>query len=468
LRFTSDKYLYLLGTVIVLILFIVTNDFPFFWDTLLTSSVLNYFDKQGIGNLILPEQFDAGHPPFFYLYLYGWILLLGKKLYVVHLAMLPFLFISIFSFIQILIYFNFNFKEKLIGILLFFSIPAVVTQASLVSYDFALLAFYLLGFYAILRNKFLLFTITCLCLCVITLRGVFAVMSLFAVAFYLYYQQKRDVFRYFYCVVPAVIFCIVWYTYHYIETGYFLQADNGWSAHRNFASLNIVIKNFIAIARTLFDFGIIVLLIVNIVYFRKMKRDKFLFFWLFPFFIFSMIFVFVSNPINHRYYLIVYVLMLLPTVKMLSKQRNAIIFVFIILLQIGNFQIYGNRISNGWDCTLLHAHFFKLKSDFDRFLNAKHIDKTEVGTVFPIHASRQQYYFSDDTVRMQNVHDKDILDYKYILYSNFGNDFSNQQLDELKSWKILKQEKNGFCEMILYKQIISNNETLLQLGSDQR
>ncbi|MBL0080448.1 MAG: hypothetical protein IPP53_15465 [Bacteroidetes bacterium] len=68
---------------------IATANNPFFWDTVLTSKIAQYFYENGFGNLIVPIDLDAGHPPFFQIYLSILWKLFGKSLLVSHLAMLP-------------------------------------------------------------------------------------------------------------------------------------------------------------------------------------------------------------------------------------------------------------------------------------------------------------------------------------------------------------------------------------------
>ncbi len=80
------------------------NDFswqhPFFWDTLLTSTITQYYYDHGFGNLILPLTMDAGHPPLFYVYVTCFYKLLGKSLFAAHLSMLPFTILGIVSFLK--------------------------------------------------------------------------------------------------------------------------------------------------------------------------------------------------------------------------------------------------------------------------------------------------------------------------------------------------------------------------------
>ena len=119
---------------------------------------------------------------------------------------------------------------------------------------------------------------------------------------------------------------------------------------------------------------------------------------------------------------------------------------------LGHFQIYPVPISNGWDCTLVYSSYVSAKDDFDN-LNARdfRIDKSKVGTVFPMNTSLFQTNMSSDTIRLINVNGKDIDSLPFILYSNVGNDFSDKQINQLKNWTSIASFYRNQIDMILYK-----------------
>jgi hypothetical protein len=67
-------------------------------------------------------------------------------------------------------------------------------------------------------------------------------------------------------------------------------------------------------------------------------------------------------------------------------------------------------------------------------------------------------YWIGDTDKMNNVNGENLDSTQYILYSNIANDFSDEQLDELKEWKIIWQKKSVVCNMILYENPTIENE----------
>ena len=427
---------------------------------------------------MVPAEFDAGHPPLFYVYVSCCYLILGKNLMAAHLSMLPFTILGIISFIKLLHYFSLSKKQQFFGIILFFSIPAVITQNTLVSYDAVLLSLYLAALVAFFKNKKILFSFILIGIVGITLRGLFCLAALSATIFFIsnninssnelnnavrhpelvsgsiFKMNFKNWFKWNLYFVAALVIIASWYIYHYIQTGWFFATPSeGWSEQRGFVDGFGLFKNGISIARSFFDLGIVLLSFLSLFYFiQKRKLDAFTLLWLIPAIVFSISFLPFTNPINHRYFLIVYVLMLIPVIQFLSNRRIVYTVLTACILLVGHLQIYPVPISNGWDCTLAHVSYFKSKEKTD-FLLKNHIRfiNKNIGTVFPMNASLYQTNMTKDTAKMFNANGKSIDSIDYVLFSNVGNDFSVEQIKQLKSWRVLYSFKSGFACMILYE-----------------
>ncbi|PHI19559.1 hypothetical protein CEQ90_11835 [Lewinellaceae bacterium SD302] len=138
--------------VLATLVFFLTKDFPFFWDTIQLAS------KQAshifyTGGLLLPDAIDSGHPPGFGTYLVGWWKIFGRKLWVSHLAMWPINLLLFHQLIRFCRYIGGQHWYWLCGIVLLE--PVLLGQLCLVSPDLALLAFFLLLLNSVLqRNGF--------------------------------------------------------------------------------------------------------------------------------------------------------------------------------------------------------------------------------------------------------------------------------------------------------------------------
>src|SRR5690606_34512235 len=133
----SGYALYCVGWLFYALVLLFAMRLPFFWDTILTSTVADWFYQNGIGNGIAPVVWDAGHPTFFQLYLAGAWKILGQNLAVSHWIMAPFLVLMVWAYVQLLQLLVQNRKGQWMGLVLLLIHPFVLTQSMLVSYDIA-------------------------------------------------------------------------------------------------------------------------------------------------------------------------------------------------------------------------------------------------------------------------------------------------------------------------------------------
>ena len=180
--------------------------------------------------------------------------------------------------------------------------------------------------------------------------------------------------------------------------------------------------------------------------------------WLVPAVLLSLSFLPFSNPINHRYYLVVLVAMIPALVLWLSHQHKLTSVVVVLLVLCGHIQLYPGTISNGWDCTLAHADYFPLRRQLEDFLAINTIDKSEIGTVFPMNNSLRQSHMDTDSVRMRNIHGETMDSLPYILYSNIGNDFSDEQVAALQHWPVSWKGEKGMVRLVLYQNPLIINK----------
>lgn len=450
----NNKKIFFFTIVVACIVNIFSWHLPFFWDTILTSTITQHFYENGFQQFIVPAQLDAGHPPLFYIYVTGFYYLLGKSLFAAHLSILPFTILGIVSFIKILQHYQFENKYQFIGLVLFFSIPAVLTQNCLVSYDAVLLSLYLLALLAILKQKKILFALVLFGIVGISLRGLFCIASL---SITIYFLEKKNVaswMKWQMYFIPAITSVAIWLYYHNIQTGWWISTNAAqWNEQRGFANIFQIFKNGISIARCFFDLGIVIVSLLSLFYLvQKRKLDDYTWLWLIPFLVFSISLLLFKNPINHRYFLIVYVLMLLPVIQFLSSKKIIYAVLTTCILLLGHFQIYPVPISNGWDCTLAHISYFKCLNDYTETCDKVWFNETKkTGTVFPLDASKYQTNMEFEKIRMLNVNGKSIDSIPFILFSNIGNDFSDEQIQALRNWIPLYQKKCGLVELILYE-----------------
>lgn len=447
--------IYVTGVLIAVTINICSWNLPFFWDTILTSTITQYFYLNGFQGFITPAQFDAGHPPLFYTYVTLLYQFLGKNLLVAHLSMLPFTILSIFSFVRLMSIFSFTKQQQWLGVLLFFAIPAVVTQYTLISYDAVLLSLYLAALVAYFDNRRIIFMVVVIGIAGISLRGLVNMAALSVTIFFMEKKIFSSWLRWNLLMLPAIILLIIWLFYHYQQTGWLLSTNaEGWAQQRSLVETKGLLKNVYSLLRVFTDFGMVLLSMLSLFYGITLKKiNRYSALWFIPAVLFALSFLPFTNPINHRYFLIVFVLMLFPVIQFLSDRKIIYTGLTVCILILGHFLIYPEPVSNGWDCTLVHVQYsLNRKAFVEKIDKQYHLNRATIGTVFPMNTSLYQTDMTNDSIRMYNVNGKDIHSVEYLVYSNVCNDFSDEQINELKRWQPLTKNQFGMIDFILYKK----------------
>ncbi|MEO1437352.1 MAG: hypothetical protein AAFV80_17550 [Bacteroidota bacterium] len=153
------------------LLFLWSRNFPFFADGVVQSSMAGqFFVDNGFGSFFLPEDRSPGHPPFWGMYLSVWWFVLGKHLWVAHLACLPFLILALYQFLWVG---RFWVKPPFLPILLvlFLFEPTWLAQATQVLPDLAMMALFFLGLRGILYDRTWMLILAACCLPLLNTRG---------------------------------------------------------------------------------------------------------------------------------------------------------------------------------------------------------------------------------------------------------------------------------------------------------
>ena len=243
-RFFIYNFNYFYLSLFVLINIISWN-FPFFFDCILYSRIAHWFIENDFSSLILPLEMDAGHPPFFPLYIaFGWKIL-GKSLLISHLLMLPFLLGIGILFIKIVRNYVSEQYQNLILILLLLE-PAFLTQTTMVSADIVMVFFFLLAFMGVLKNCSLFVFIGTLGMLLLNVRGILLAGAVFIIHIIYFYFIKRNRIkaRLFLPYVISGLIIAGWYYYHFLNTGWFFATPSpNWPGGREF----ILFQNFLII-----------------------------------------------------------------------------------------------------------------------------------------------------------------------------------------------------------------------------
>ncbi len=119
-----------------------------------------------------------------------------------------------------------------------------------------------------------------------------------------------------------------------------------------------------------------------------------------------------------------------------------------ILLFSGNFWIYPDKIAQGWDATIAHWPYYKLRNKMISYIDTANIPYNEIGTDFPNIGLQKDL---DLNGVGQGFRHKNLSSNNYIFYSNIFNNFTDQELETLyTSWQIKKSFKQCGIKVILF------------------
>jgi hypothetical protein len=457
--------------VFFIVLTLLVSGNGFFWDTiLLASKYAHWFTENNFNSFILPQELDAIHPPTFGLYIALCWLFFGKTLMVSHIGMLPFLLGIVWQTYLIgKYYFR---KEHLFFVMLFvLADTTLLGQSTLVSPDIAMLFFFLLSVTSVLhKNRSLLF-IGIISMSFISVRGMFAALVIFCYDIWMNSSSIsiRSLFKTALSrltdYIPAFILVLSYLFFRFKSLGYLIPpVSDNWSGHYDTTGIKGILYNTGILGWRLVDFGrifiylFLVAFVIN--YFRKrLVTDKKLIqltgFFLLFLLINSPYLLFFQQPILHRYLMaanvfcsliFLYIIFETGINKYLSRWIYAIA---LLGLLSGNFWIYPDHIAKGWDSTLAHLPYYNIRNEIIRFIEQEKISFDAVGTEFPNTAA---FEYIDLNGKQTSFTEKN-MQQPYIFYSNIFNDFSKQELMELKNnWVVIKKIENRGVKGILYKK----------------
>lgn len=455
--------------------FYVKNN-SFFWDTIqLASEHGHFFFEQGFSSLLLPDEMDSGHPPFFGMYVAFCWKILGKTLAVSHLSMLPFLWGITWQSMRL--------GEKILGewqafflILILKINPISAGQSVLVTPDTPLLFFFLMALNSILnthKSRFntVLLSLAVLGLSMISMRGMMVGVALFLFQVYKVWESKElslkkgvlTMLPYSLGGLCALSFLI----YHFEAKGWVgYYAGSRWAPAFERVDIQGFIKNTVVLAWRLVDAGHLILwgvIAYAVVYFYKNKSWRS--FKMTPQYgvLLGLLLVVLSPALllhqgllQHRYLLPVYCVINVLSLKLVSDMKagtipNILYSLIFVGLFSGHFWIYPQPIATSWDTTLAHLPYYRLRSEMLDFIEKEKIPLEAIGTAYPNSNTFKYTDLKNSTAQLDSLNfDKN----RYVFYSNVMNDFNQPELEELKkNWKILKILRGGQVEVILYEKI---------------
>ncbi len=439
----------------------------FFWDTVqLGAKHGAWYADNHFRYLLLPDEIDSGHPPGFGMYLAAVWALFGRSLAASHLAMLPFLLGIIFLLFKTGDYFGGRRSSWMLA-LLAFADPVLAGQSVLVSPDVVLVFAFLLALNGILYQKESAKMAGALLLAAISTRGMMAVVVLYAFELAAFWRGRWDFpLRKALPYVPAGLLALAFLGYHYQQKGWVgYHADAPWASLFARATPAEFLRNLAVLGWRMLDFGRIFLwpLLAWLAFQLWKRRGKLsdpvrqtllLFAIALP--LMSLPFLLYKGLHGHRYLLPVFLPLsilfytLLVHSSLALRRRYAFFGLAVAGLLTGNLWVYPDTISQGWDSSLAHLPYYPLRKQMIAYLDQQGIPLEEVGTAFPEIGPLDHRELNGDWRGMKA---KNLASDKYILYSNVMNDFTDEEIRELKAgWTPARALRKGGVRLVLYRR----------------
>jgi hypothetical protein len=455
----------------------------FFWDTVqLGSQHAQFFYDTSFSTFLLPDEMDSGHPPTFGFYLALVWKIFGKTLSVSHLAMLPFLFGIVWQ--------TWRIGEQLLGegwaylfMILLFANPVVASQCVLVSPDVVLIFFFLLALNGIFREKKWLLAFAILGLSAVSMRGMMVVAALFLFQCLNNFRKVTEGgqpilgrFKIFLRFTVGLtrpyllggIFALIFFIFHFVNKGWIgYHAGSSWAEAFQRVDFKGFIKNIILLGWRLMDFGhLFVAATILILTFQNKRKIGQLFKTTRQLWLLLIVLTVVLTPtliiyqglLNHRYLLPIYITACLLCVKLISDMKNwrqqlKISALVVLGLASGNFWVYPQPIATGWDSTLAHLPYYRLRDEMMQFIDNQKISHSDIGTAFPNLRSSTLVDLKDTPSVPNDFARLDLSKNRYVFYSNVMNELSKEELIELRThWKIAHILRGGQVEVVLYEK----------------
>ncbi|QAA82918.1 hypothetical protein EI546_14860 [Aequorivita sp. H23M31] len=475
MKIKIKKPLALLLLSILIVLF--SLNIGMFWDNVLFASKMgNPLFENGILRWdLLPLDSDPGHPPFLATILaFGWTLF-GKSLAVSHWMMLPFIFGLLW---QIAFFVRFFVKEKSLQIWAFLLVvadPTLLSQLVLVNPEIIQLFFFFLALNGVLKNNLYLKIVGLAFLGIVSYRGMMLCFGIFLIDFLIHlfvnkrniksFFTKRNIIVYILAATPAIIY-LSWrlLTKGWISSHPEENWGNAWHFETTYDFIKNLLRNALVLIHRFLDFGRIVpfLFIVFTVYIKRksIRWKKIVPIIIIVFFSTIVIYttsLLINNAMGHRYYIPSFLALALLSFLLLKhyKFKKLLYLGLLGSLLLGNFIIYPDNISQGWDASLAHIPYWNLREDAIDYMDANQIPIPKSASFFPNRTTIDDIDLNGDMRSFIEFTGEE----EFVFYSNVYN-ISDEDLDALtREYQKLKSfEKFNVRIDIMHKKKVNNHE----------
>ena len=445
----------------------------FFWDNVLLASRYGqwYYDTH-LTTLFAPDAIAVGYPTLFAYGLATWWTITHKTLAASHWLMLPGLLTIGWQALRLVRRYVPT-AQLGAAVALVLLDPTLLGQAALVAPDIYLVAWYLAALNALLDDRRGWLAVYLVGMALLSMRGTIMGGAVLGTEILLWLvrpanRRERPEWSRLWAYVPWLVASASWIGLYYAHYGWVLYRHTGaWAPGSERVGMVGALRNVGLIGWRLLDMGRVVIWLVAIGLVGRLWRQRQ---WpepsrelaalaAAPLLAMSVVVVGYANPIGHRYYLVVYLLVALWVAQQLATlapaRRWAAYGCCLLGLLSGHFWVYPDRIAKGWDASLAHLPYFELRRVMLAELAARQIPLAAVGSDYPNAYPLRYPDLSHDSRQFAS---KDLRTNRYVLHSNVMNGFSDEELAELATrWRLLREVRGGQVYFRLYERPMAGN-----------
>jgi hypothetical protein len=238
-----------------------------------------------------------------------------------------------------------------------------------------------------------------------------------------------------------------------------LQSHPGspWASLWQFANVHDVLRNIVILINRYLDFGRVGIYIF-LGYIILRKRILFceynvkllLILAVLVDFVTIIVSLFSKNTMGHRYFMasyLIFTLMAFYLLIQLPRYRVLIYSLLLLVLITGNLWIYPDHIAQGWDSSLAHVPYFKLRSEAIHYMDQHQIPVEQTASFFPNAVKLDFVDLSGNQQAFQEFTGNN----RFVFYSNVYN-LSDTDLSRLKNhYKEIAKFSRHRIRVVIFK-----------------
>lgn len=298
----------------------------------------------------------------------------------------------------------------------------------------------------------------------VSMRGMMCVAYLLLFAVLRQDISFKSIFKNTFLFSPGLLIVFVFLALHYAHSGWIgYHPDSPWAASFESAGIKGFARNIVVFVFRMVDMGMIFIWVfmgIAIIYRIKgsitlsKRTTELLLLWILCFLVSVLLQFFYKHSLLHRYLLpliaiTTFIFCSLAEEQLILKQFRYVWLFSLAGLLSGNLWVFPDPIAKGWDATLAHLPYYKLRKEALHYIKEAHIPLGDISGGFPYNLTGKCIDLSSDTTTFLKLPPEQS---PYVLYSNISNDYTDQELRSFKEdWISLKEFGGWPVRFVLYK-----------------